>query len=780
MLTLFCPGKAFPNPNPLLESRSPRMPNRTLVIGDIHGCSDALRALLDVIQPDSGDTIITLGDYVDRGPDSAGVLEVLTELISVCTLVPLLGNHELMLGNALNSRREFEFWLFNGGKSTVQSYGGDMNNMPLHHRTFLKYCKRYHETDSHIFLHAAYDAALPMHQQPDELLFWQHVDEHFLPGVHESGKTVICGHTPQASGEILDLGHIRIVDTFCYGDKWLTALDVDSGEFVQARTDGGLREGFSRFSGNGTTQRGASGSVSPPVTSLPGEEPSWQRKWPFTERRPSPLEMDGNTFRQISANITSRLAQVLDNLEQYPVCNNPPRDWSVDELMAELDEPLPSGGNDAEEILDRFFGRYVPTSFNTASHGYLAYIPGGGIPDAALADLMSGITNRFVTVWQAAPAMAKIESTVIRWFNGIMGMPEGSGGYLTTGGSQANLSALIVARTCLLGEDFLKGRIYASSQAHHCVPKAAFMAGFPRDALRVIPVNDDYSMDVQALQRAIAADRAAGYQPLMVVASAGTTNTGSVDDLVAIRQSCDRENLWMHVDGAYGGFFALTETGQAVLQGIGLADSIALDPHKGMFLPYGTGCLLVRRRDDLLKAFQYTSEYMPPMTSDPQREDFCEISPELSRSNRGLRIWWPVKCHGIDVFRTLLQEKLDLTQWACQQMVELGDELADRFPGCRLEIVVPPVLSVFAFRLVRDADDQAAGNELNRRWLEQINRRGSVMMTSTLLEGRLVLRICVLSFRTHIDRMEMALADIGISARQVLSTQGSGGDASGA
>ena len=164
--------------------------------------------------------------------------------------------------------------------------------------------------------------------------------------------------------------------------------------------------------------------------------------------------MDGNTFRQIAANIADRLAGVLDNLEQYPVRNNPPTQWSVDEVLAEIDESLPTEPGNVDRILDRFFGRYVPTSFNTTSHGYLAYIPGGGIPDAALADLMSDITNRFVTVWQAAPAMAKIESTVIRWFGEIMGMPAGAGGFLTTGGSQANLSALIAARVRLMDDDF--------------------------------------------------------------------------------------------------------------------------------------------------------------------------------------------------------------------------------------------------------------------------------------------------------------------------------------
>ena len=255
------------------------MPNRTIAIGDIHGCVDALRSLLAVIQPDSTDTIIPLGDYIDRGPNSAGVISIMTELISVCTLIPILGNHEIMMNNGLKNRREFEFWMFNGGKQTLQSYGGDMNNMPMHHRTFINFCKPYHETDTHIFLHAAYDHMLPMQQQPDDLLFWTHIDERFMPEPHISGKTVICGHTPQSEGDIGDLGHIKMIDTFCYGDKWLTAYDVDTGEYIQARTDGMLRADRAEFKLTGK-------STSVAVGDLPESLQVSHKEWPFTESSP--------------------------------------------------------------------------------------------------------------------------------------------------------------------------------------------------------------------------------------------------------------------------------------------------------------------------------------------------------------------------------------------------------------------------------------------------------------------------------------------------------------
>ncbi len=738
------------------------MPNRTIAIGDIHGCVDALRSLLAVIQPDSTDTIIPLGDYIDRGPNSAGVISIMTELISVCTLIPILGNHEIMMNNGLKNRREFEFWMFNGGKQTLQSYGGDMNNMPMHHRTFINFCKPYHETDTHIFLHAAYDHMLPMQQQPDDLLFWTHIDERFMPEPHISGKTVICGHTPQSEGDIGDLGHIKMIDTFCYGDKWLTAYDVDTGEYIQARTDGMLRADRAEFKLTGK-------STSVAVGDLPESLQVSHKEWPFTESSPSELELNGEQFQQLTQIVGERLSEHLDTLDQQPSKNSPPTDDVIEKLVEEISQPIPREPAKLNTLLDSLFNDYIPVSFNTPGSGYLAYIPGGGLPESTIGDLIAGLTNRYSSVWQAAPAMAQIESTVVRWFCDMIGYPTNGGGFLTTGGSIANLGAVIAARVKTLGDDFRLGRIYTSNQAHHCVNKAAFMAGFPKSNLRTVQVNEDQTIDTEALQKMIDSDRAAGFQPMMVIANAGTTNTGAVDDLMALRKICDSENTWMHVDAAYGGFFMLTETGKQQMKGIESADSVVLDPHKGLFLPYGTGCLLVKNREDLLPAFSFTSEYMPSMTGDRHREDFCEISPELSRDNRGLRIWLPLKLHGIGVFEKLLQEKLDLTNWATARLTDIGQQIHEQHESVTLDIVAPPQLSIVAFRLNESDRDLQQNNELNRRWLEEINSVGDVMMTATTLDGMYVLRICVLSFRTHIDRMQKALQIINNAAARVLA-----------
>jgi serine/threonine protein phosphatase 1 len=216
--------------------------SRTIAIGDIHGCATALAALLQAVAPTGSDTIVLLGDYVDRGLNSAEVLEMLVELVSRCHVVPLIGNHEIMMVNALQNKREVEVWCCNGGLPTIHSYGGRLQNIPAHHITFLNHCVRYYETESHFFVHASYIPNLPLERQPGEALFWTHILDQ-PPGPHLSGKKAIIGHTPQEDFEIRDFGHGAIIDTFCVGGGWLTALDIESEQVWQTDNFGTLRTG---------------------------------------------------------------------------------------------------------------------------------------------------------------------------------------------------------------------------------------------------------------------------------------------------------------------------------------------------------------------------------------------------------------------------------------------------------------------------------------------------------------------------------------------------------
>ena len=214
---------------------------RTIAIGDIHGCSEALRTLLKTIRPQGDDTIVCLGDYIDRGPNSRDVIEQIFQLRQQCELITLLGNHELMLLLAKDDAEQLGWWETCGGAATLLSYDDTIESIPESHFKFFEACPLAYETDTHIFVHANYEASIPMDEQNDQVMLWHHLDAGQIPARHISGKQVIVGHTPQVDGDVLDLGHLICIDTYCFGNGWLTALDVDSGEIWQANQAGELR-----------------------------------------------------------------------------------------------------------------------------------------------------------------------------------------------------------------------------------------------------------------------------------------------------------------------------------------------------------------------------------------------------------------------------------------------------------------------------------------------------------------------------------------------------------
>jgi len=471
-----------------------------------------------------------------------------------------------------------------------------------------------------------------------------------------------------------------------------------------------------------------------------------------------PLELSTPEMRRLISEAADRIVRHIETLPQQPAADVE----GGRELAHSLVEAVPTHGEEFTALLDLLFERVVPKTFNTAGPGYLAYIPGGGLFHSALADFIAGSVNRYVGVWLPAPGLVQLEVNVIRWFCDLLGLPAGAGGILTTGGSLANFTAVVTARRDRLPEDFLRGTLYASDQVHHSVTKAASLAGFPVRNVRRIACDDRFRIDLEDLKRAIDTDRDAGLEPFLVVGSAGTTNTGAIDDLRALAELARRERMWFHIDAAYGGFFALTDRGRQRMAGLAEADSLSLDPHKGLFLPYGTGCLLVRDVDALRRAHSAFADYMPTFQDEGDLVDFCEISPELSRGFRGLRVWLPLKMHGIGVFREALDEKLDLTAWAASELERIEE----------IEIVAAPQLSVVAFRWRPPDVEGEALNDLNRTLLERINARRRVYLTGTLLGDRFVLRICILSFRTHRDRVEQALDDLRAAMREIAAAEG--------
>ena len=459
------------------------------------------------------------------------------------------------------------------------------------------------------------------------------------------------------------------------------------------------------------------------------------------------LEWSTPEFKSVIEVVMDQIMTYLDGMDAHPVNLS---DTTDPERLREMIEPIPEVGTSIESLMHLIFEEGAVQSLNPTSPGFMGYVPGGGLLHAGLADLIANVLNRYVGVVAVAPVFAQMESNVIRWLSQIVGYPEEGRGTLTSGGSLATFSAIVTARHVRLGDHFSKGMIYVSDQVHHCVTKAARMAGFPRANIHVIKSDDKFRINLDEVVAAISGDRDSGRVPFMLVGSAGTTNTGAVDPLTALHKLAVREELWFHVDAAYGGFFSMTDRGREKLKGIEQADSIVLDPHKTLFLPYGTGALLIRDGHLLREAHCSTGEYMPPMQQDDVVFDFCELSPELTRPFRGLRIWLPIKMHGASVFRAYLDEKMDLAKWLYAKIEGMPE----------LVVIAPPELSILAFA-VRDVGQTVSErNKQTRALMQQVNNKNRVYLTGTRVHGLYVIRVAISGFRTHREHVEILLEDL--------------------
>jgi len=423
-------------------------------------------------------------------------------------------------------------------------------------------------------------------------------------------------------------------------------------------------------------------------------------------------------------------------------------------IIESLREPSPEKGMSFESLLDFLMNEVIPVSINTPHPAYLGYIPGGGLYPSAVADFLGAATNRFTGAWFAAPAAVRLETNVLEWFAEWMGYPQSARGILTSGGSLANLSAVVTARRHLLGEDISRGVVYASDQTHHCVMKVALLAGIPEQNIRLLSVDRNFKAVPEYFEKAIKADLKKGRKPFFLVGNAGTTNTGAVDPLPQLAEIAKKYGLWFHIDAAYGGFFNLCKEGKKVLKGLETSDSIVLDPHKGLFVPYGSGSLLVKDGELLRSAHMLTAEYLMDHMTPEEEMDSSEYSPELSRPYRGLRVWLPLKLFGVKAFRENLAEKLQLTQWMYKRFLEE--------PG--FECMNVPELSVIAFRYRPKKGDV---EEFSRKLLAYIVKSEKLFLSSTLLNGKFVIRVCVLSFRTHQAEVEQAFEIIRKAAEKL-------------
>ncbi|HET7482875.1 MAG TPA: aminotransferase class I/II-fold pyridoxal phosphate-dependent enzyme [Actinomycetota bacterium] len=446
-----------------------------------------------------------------------------------------------------------------------------------------------------------------------------------------------------------------------------------------------------------------------------------------------PLEPDRAQMEEIGKAALDLVMRFIEDRHDAPAVDIE----GAYELAARLRSGPPESGGDLDELMATIRAA-ADKAYDAAGPGYLAYIPGGGLFTSAVAEMISRSINRFTNLAAPAPALVQLEANVCRWLCDLFSYPEQAQGVLTTGGSMANFGAVVTARETKARDNFRDAVIYVSDQAHHSMRKAARIAGFPDGAVQEVPTDADLRIDLDALNDAIQRDRNAQRIPLVVVGNAGTTNTGAVDDLNALAELARANGLWFHVDAAYGGFFRLTERGRTALAGIEKADSITLDPHKGMFLGYGTGSLLVRDGSLLKAAHQVGASYLPHSSDDAAIPDFSDYTPELSRDYRGLRVWMPLWLHGVGAFRDALDEKLDLTRIVYDALRSAPD----------LEVPWEPDLTVVAFRPKR------GGNAATEALLDRINASKRIFISPTVVGGRLTLRVCIVSHRTHRERID--------------------------
>jgi aromatic-L-amino-acid decarboxylase len=452
------------------------------------------------------------------------------------------------------------------------------------------------------------------------------------------------------------------------------------------------------------------------------------------------MEPDRQTRHAWTAAATAFVENFVAGLEDAP---GSAHDAPVPEgLLA----PPPDGPGDLADLLARF-GDAASRAIETAGPRYFAYFPAGGLYSSVLAEFLSQTVNRYTGIAGPAPALAAIEHSVVRWLCDLFDLPAGAGGLFTSGASIATLAALHAAREDRLGGPDPRGTLYVTTQAHYCVAKAARIAGLTADQVRTVPVDARLRLDVPAAAEIIARDRAEGRRPFLLVGTAGTTSTGTVDPLRETHDLARRENMWFHVDGAYGGAFQLTARGREVLTGITGADSIALDPHKSMFLPFGTGVLLVRDQARLRAAHTATGDYLQDQDRDTW-PDAADLGPELTRGYRGLRLWLPLHLHGVDAFRRELDEKLDLSAHVHRALS------ADP----NLEVPLTPDLTVSVFR-------SPHGDAATERILSRVNGTRRTYLSSTRLDGRHTIRLCVLSFRTHKSHVDEVLEIVQHAAR---------------
>jgi len=459
------------------------------------------------------------------------------------------------------------------------------------------------------------------------------------------------------------------------------------------------------------------------------------------------LEFSPDRMRQIGYRVVDRLVDHLATLPTQRVGTK--GDPAV--LMKALSEPVPEQGMEFEAVLDQVERDVLANTMHVNHPRFFAYVPGPGNFIGAMADALISGYNVFAGTWISGSGPAAVELTVLEWLREMCGLPAIAGGVFVSGGTMANLTALVVARHVKIRGRLEDATVYFSDQAHSSLEKALRVIGLPAENQRRVPSDSGFRLPTGELARQIELDRSAGKHPFCVIASAGTTNTGAIDPLPELSALCREQGLWLHVDGAYGAAAVIAERGRELLAGLELADSLSLDPHKWMFQPYELGCVLVRDRDHLRETFRILPEYLKDTQLHSDEFNFTDYGIQLSRNFRALKLWMSIKVFGLAAFRAAIERGFVLAEFA--------EACLRGMPGW--EIVTPAQMGIVCFRY--SALDDDAHLSLVQTLLED----GFALITSTILRGQTVLRTCTINPRTTEADIRAALERLDGFARRV-------------
>jgi aromatic-L-amino-acid/L-tryptophan decarboxylase len=469
------------------------------------------------------------------------------------------------------------------------------------------------------------------------------------------------------------------------------------------------------------------------------------------------LDPSAGQIRDWGNSAVQLVADYLSDLRDRKVY----RHMTSAEIRDRLDPALPIKGSNFDTLLQVFREAIIPLSRQNAHPRMFGYVQSPGTALAAFADLLASTLNANLTAWRSAPAPVEIERLTIDWVRQILGFNSEAGGLFVSGGSIANLAAIAVARQTK-GGSLGKLCIYASTETHHSIAKAAALLGVDRENLRHIAVDESYKIRLDDLAAKITADIASGRQPFCVVANAGTVNTGAIDPLLEVREIADRHQLWMHVDGSYGAFALLAKSARTAFAGIEQADSVALDPHKWLYLPVDVGCVIYRNPDLARAAFAHEAEYTRVIGAEAEEAfAFWDYGPELSRRFRALKVWMLLKGVGLESLGEAIESNL-----ACARHLESLVRTSDDF-----EMAAPVELSIFCFRHLPPqlrTELPKTIDAYNERLLIALQEDGSSYLSNTTLGGRFALRGCVLNYRTTLRDTEILLEDLRRVAKSCL------------